>query len=75
MVKRHTRPQQVARRPDAKQQLGGVIEREGPIHVSNVMLLDPKGTAHARGHRARGRQALPRRQELRREARLIAMAR
>jgi large subunit ribosomal protein L24 len=22
---------------------GGVIEREGPIHVSNVMLLDPKG--------------------------------
>jgi large subunit ribosomal protein L24 len=20
-----------------------VIEREGPIHVSNVMLLDPKG--------------------------------
>jgi large subunit ribosomal protein L24 len=22
---------------------GGVIEREGPIHISNVMLLDPKG--------------------------------
>jgi large subunit ribosomal protein L24 len=21
--------------------VGGVIEREGPIHVSNVMLLDP----------------------------------
>ena len=24
-------------------QLGGVIEREGPIHVSNVMILDGKG--------------------------------
>ena len=42
MVKRHTRPQQV---PGAQSEaaLGGVIEREGPIHVSNVMLLDAKG--------------------------------
>jgi large subunit ribosomal protein L24 len=24
-------------------QLGGVIEREGPIHISNVILLDGKG--------------------------------
>ena len=24
------------------QTAGGVIEREGPIHVSNVMLIDPK---------------------------------
>ena len=23
-------------------QTGGIIEREGPIHVSNVMLVDPK---------------------------------
>jgi large subunit ribosomal protein L24 len=22
--------------------VGGVIEREGPIHISNVMLIDPK---------------------------------
>jgi large subunit ribosomal protein L24 len=42
MVKRHTRPQQVAGASSA-QALGGVIEREGPIHVSNVMLLDGKG--------------------------------
>jgi len=42
MVKRHTRPQQVAG-AQSQAQLGGVIEREGPIHVSNVMLLDPKG--------------------------------
>ena len=42
MVKRHTRPQQVGG-AQSEQQLGGVIEREGPIHVSNVMLLDGKG--------------------------------
>jgi large subunit ribosomal protein L24 len=42
MVKRHTRPQQVAG-AQSQAALGGVIEREGPIHVSNVMLLDPKG--------------------------------
>jgi large subunit ribosomal protein L24 len=42
MVKRHTRPQQVADTMRG-QTVGGVIEREGPIHISNVMLLDPKG--------------------------------
>jgi large subunit ribosomal protein L24 len=40
MIKRHTRPQQVAG-AQSEQQLGGVIEREGPIHISNVMLVDP----------------------------------
>jgi large subunit ribosomal protein L24 len=44
MVKRHTRPQQAqGTRAETAQQLGGVIEREGPIHISNVMLLDAKG--------------------------------
>ncbi|HEX5224191.1 MAG TPA: 50S ribosomal protein L24 [Solirubrobacteraceae bacterium] len=43
MVKRHTRPAQYAGGAATQQQLGGVIEREGPIHVSNVMLLDSKG--------------------------------
>jgi large subunit ribosomal protein L24 len=42
MVKRHTRPHQVAG-AHTEAALGGVIEREGPIHVSNVMLLDGKG--------------------------------
>jgi large subunit ribosomal protein L24 len=41
MVKRHMRPQQVAD-TQRGQTVGGVIEREGPIHVSNVMLLDPR---------------------------------
>jgi large subunit ribosomal protein L24 len=42
MIKRHTRPQQSGPSATAGQ-LGGVIEREGPIHISNVMLLDAKG--------------------------------
>jgi len=37
IVKRHQRP--TPGRPDAP---AGVIEREGPIHLSNVMLIDPK---------------------------------
>jgi large subunit ribosomal protein L24 len=40
MVKRHTKPQQVS--GTGASAAGGVIEREGPVHVSNVMLLDPK---------------------------------
>jgi large subunit ribosomal protein L24 len=42
MIKRHTRPHQVAG-AQSEAAMGGVIEREGPIHVSNVMLLDSKG--------------------------------
>jgi large subunit ribosomal protein L24 len=41
IVKRHQRPRQVAGAQRAEQ-VGGVIEKEGPIHMSNVMLLDPK---------------------------------
>ncbi|GHD58855.1 50S ribosomal protein L24 [Thalassobaculum fulvum] len=34
LVKRHTRPSQT--------QQGGIIEREAPLDLSNVMLADPK---------------------------------
>ncbi len=37
IIKRHQRPNPA--RPNAPV---GVIEREGPVHVSNVALLDPK---------------------------------
>src|SRR5882762_856666 len=37
IVKRHMRPSQ--QNPNAQ---AGVIEKEGPIHISNVMLIDPK---------------------------------
>lgn len=35
MVKRHQKPDPQAQRP------GGIIEREAPIHASNVMLYNP----------------------------------
>ena len=41
IIKRHQRPQQV-RGAQRTEQVGGVIEKEGPIHISNVMLIDPK---------------------------------
>jgi large subunit ribosomal protein L24 len=41
IVKRHQKPRQVAGAQRAEQ-VGGVIEREGPIHISNVMVVDPK---------------------------------
>ena len=47
IVKRHQRPQQV---PGAQraETVGGVIEKEGPIHISNVMLIDPKDKKRTR---------------------------
>jgi large subunit ribosomal protein L24 len=47
MIKRHERPRSVK---DATKggQVGGIVEKEGPIHVSNVMLLDPKDNKPAR---------------------------
>ena len=41
IIKRHERPRQV-RDAQRAESVGGVIEREGPIHVSNVALIDPK---------------------------------
>lgn len=40
-IKRHTRPTKKAPQ-------GGIIEKEGPIHVSNVNLVCPKCTTHVR---------------------------
>ena len=39
IVKRHQRPRSVK---DASKggEVGGIIEKEGPVHVSNVMVLD-----------------------------------
>ncbi|MBI3592472.1 MAG: 50S ribosomal protein L24 [Nitrospirae bacterium] len=35
IIKRHTKP-------NKKYTQGGIIEKEGPIHISNVMLMCPK---------------------------------
>lgn len=41
MIKKH-------QKPNAKAQQGGIIEMEAPIHVSNVMLYDPKAKTGTR---------------------------
>ena len=45
--KRHQRPRTL-RDTQRAQEMGGVIEVEGPIHVSNVQLLDPESGAPSR---------------------------
>jgi large subunit ribosomal protein L24 len=47
IIKRHQRPRQV-RDAQRAETVGGVIEREGPIHISNVMLIDPKDSRPTR---------------------------
>jgi large subunit ribosomal protein L24 len=41
IIKRHTRPTQ-------KNPQGGISQREAPIHISNVMLIDPKSNEVSR---------------------------
>jgi large subunit ribosomal protein L24 len=41
IVKRHQRPRSL-RDAQRAQEIGGIVEKEGPIHISNVMLVDPK---------------------------------
>jgi len=41
MIKKHQRPTQKLRQ-------GGIIEREGAIHLSNVMLVDPTSSKPTR---------------------------
>ena len=44
IVKRH-------QKPTATNQTGGIIERENPIHISNIMMADPKtGKSTRIGH-------------------------
>jgi len=44
IVKKHQRPRQGGR----SQVQGGIIEFEAPIHISNVMLVDPKSNEPTR---------------------------
>jgi large subunit ribosomal protein L24 len=52
LVKRHTRPN------PQKGIQGGILEKEAPIHISNLMLIDPKsgkGTRVARKRSSDGK--------------------
>lgn len=41
IIKRHTKPNQ-------KNPQGGITQKEAPIHISNVMYIDPKANAASR---------------------------
>ena len=44
VVKRHTKPNQ-------KNQMGGIVEKESPISVSKVMVVDPSGVPSRLGRK------------------------
>ncbi|MCB1055002.1 MAG: 50S ribosomal protein L24 [Acidobacteria bacterium] len=47
MIKRHTRPN-----PNRQVQ-GGIVEREAPVHISNLMVLEPEAKVPTRISRKR----------------------
>jgi large subunit ribosomal protein L24 len=49
LVSKHTKP-------NAKNTQGGIVKKEAPIHMSNVMLVDGKGKATRVGLQGSGRQ-------------------
>ena len=55
MIKRHTRPN------PGKNIAGGISEREAPIHISNVMLVDPDRNTRTRIGRRRDAEGNPER--------------
>jgi large subunit ribosomal protein L24 len=44
IISKHTKP-------NAKQTQGGIVKKEAPIHISNVMLVDGKGNVTRVGRR------------------------
>jgi large subunit ribosomal protein L24 len=55
MIKRHTRPN------PSKNIAGGISEKEAPIHISNVMLVDPDQNTRTRIGRRRDADGAPER--------------
>lgn len=54
MVSRHTKP-------NAESPQGGIIKKEGPVHISNLMLVDPSsGEATRMGRRLNDKNKLVR---------------
>jgi large subunit ribosomal protein L24 len=55
LIKRHTRPN------PSKNIAGGISEKEAPIHISNVMLVDPDRNTRTRIGRRRDAEGAPER--------------
>jgi large subunit ribosomal protein L24 len=47
LVKRHQRPTSV-KETQKGSQVGGIVDKEGPIHISNVMVVDPSNNKPTR---------------------------
>jgi len=47
MISKHTKP-------NAKNTQGGIVKKESPIHISNVLLIDGKGNATRVGRKTEG---------------------
>ena len=47
IINKHTKP-------NAKQTQGGIVKKEAPIHISNVMLVDGKGNITRVGRKVEG---------------------
>jgi large subunit ribosomal protein L24 len=54
IVKRHQRPTSV-KETQKGTQVGGIVDKEAPIHISNVMLLDPSDNKPTRVQVKRGK--------------------
>ena len=55
MIKRHVRPN------PSKNIAGGISEKEAPIHLSNLMLVDPDRNSRTRIGRRRDKDGVPER--------------
>ncbi|HEX7252607.1 MAG TPA: 50S ribosomal protein L24 [Thermoanaerobaculia bacterium] len=55
LIKRHTRPN------PSKNIAGGISEKESPIHLSNLMLVDPDRNSRTRIGRRRDKDGVPER--------------
>ena len=55
LIKRHTRPN------PSKNIAGGISEKEAPLHISNVMLVDPDRNTRTRIGRRRDNEGNPER--------------
>ena len=45
-----------ATKPNAQNPQGGVVKKEAPIHISNVMLIDPKDGKRTRIQRVKNEE-------------------
>jgi len=61
IVKRHTKQQQQSGNMGGAVQTGGIVEKEAPLPISTLMVVDPKSNHPTRVRRAAGSDGVKRR--------------